>query len=218
MAFQSLVSASRQFFPKLQIKYKDQSLLMKIMSIFLFFNPNFMTKDTTTVGYTIYFPSEKFVKCHPASCEVILLHELVHLYDQKRVGTLTFIISYLFPQIMVPICLLLFWLVSWKIMLPLTILFLAPMPAVFRTYWEKRAYLSSIYILKLMGDKLHFNPHLKEQENVFLEHFHGSSYYFMWPFHDINKRFDEAIEMAKLGKRPFEDPVFNILEHLAAKV
>lgn len=217
MSFQNLVIAAREYFPNLQIKYKNESWLMRLISKLFFFSPGFMTEYTTTIGDTIYFPSEKFIKLHPVSSSVVLLHELVHLHDQKKIGKIPFVVSYLFPQILVPICVLLLLLISWKIMLPLAVLLSAPIPALFRTYWEKRAYLSSFYVLQLLGNKLEFNPHLKSQETVFLKYFHGSSYYYMWPFKDINKQFDAALELAKEGKRPFKDPVFDMIEDLVDK-
>lgn len=218
MSFEELVTASKKYFPKLQIKYKDESFLMRFISKFLVFNRGFMTSYTTTVGDTIYFPSSKFVKSHPISSSVVLLHELVHLHDQKKVTKPLFALSYLFPQILVPICFLLCALVSWKIMLPLSLLCMAPVPAIFRMYWEKRAYISSFYVLQVLGKRLKFNPHLRTQENVFLRYFHGSSYYYMWPFHDIDNQFDKARESAVAGVRPFEDPVFDMLDDLSAKV
>src|SRR5271169_3622060 len=102
MSFQELVTASKKYFPKLQIKYKDESWGMRLISKLLIFNHGFMTHYTTTVGDTIYFPSERFVKCHPISSSVVLLHELVHLHDQKRIGKIPFALTYLFPQILVP--------------------------------------------------------------------------------------------------------------------
>jgi hypothetical protein len=196
MTFQNLVVASKEYFPKLQIKYKNQSWLMKLMGKALFFDPKFMTQYSTTICDTVYFPSEKFTKAHPVSSSVVLLHELVHINDQKKVGKIFFLFSYLLPQILVPICLLLLLVLSWKIVLPLALLFCAPIPAFFRMYWEKSAYLSSFYVLQLLGNKLHFDPHLKAQEDIFLKHFHNSSYYYMWPFHDINKQFDKAMKLA----------------------
>lgn len=218
MSFQELVTASKKYFPKLQIKYKDQSWLMRLISKLLIFNNGFMTRYTTVVGDTIYFPSEKFVKYHPVSSSVVLLHELVHLHDQKRVGKIPFAFTYLFPQVLVPICFLLFALISWKVMLPLTLLCMMPIPAFFRMYWEKRAYLSSFYVLQNIGNRMKFNPHLKTQENIFLKYFHGSSYYYMWPFRDIDRKFNQARESAVVGQRPFEDPVFDMLDDLASKV
>lgn len=218
MPFQDVVAASKKYFPNLQIAYKDESLLMKILSILLFFNRGFMTQYTTTIGSTIYFPSQNFVKLHPVSSSVVLLHELVHLHDQEKITKPLFSISYLFPQIMIPIFFLLLLVVSWKIMLPLIILFAFPLPAFFRTHWEKRAYLSSFYVLQALGKRLNFDPHLQDQESVFLNYFHGPSYYYMWPFHNIDKEFDAAKEAAASGKRPFEDSLFDMLDDLSSKV
>ena len=217
MSFQELVHISQKYFPNLQIKYKNQSRLMKLLGI-LFFRPSFMTSYATTIGYTIYFPDEKFIKTCPISSSVILMHELVHFYDQKRIGNLLFAFSYLFPQILIPLIGLLTFFVTWKITIPLMLFFSLPIPAIFRMYWEKRAYLSSLYVMKLLGKKLNFNPHLKTQERLFLKCFHGPSYYFMWPFDDINKEFDQFIDPNIAIERPFVDPVFDMLEELVAKV
>lgn len=214
MSFQTLTVAARQHFPDLQIKYKDSSPLMKFMSWLLFFNSGFMTQYTTTIGSSIYFPSEKFVTLHPVSSSVVLMHELVHLYDQKRVSKLGFIISYLFPQILAPLCLLLCLLISWKIMLPLTLLCLAPTPAFFRTYWEKRAYLSSFYVIQLLSNKMKFDPHLQVQENFFLQYLYNGDYY-MFPIHSLRKSFDDAIKRVEGGQRPYDDKFFDILDDLA---
>lgn len=218
MSFQELIIAAKKYFPDLRIKYKDQSPLMWLMSKLLVFNRGFMTRHTTTINNFIYFPSEKFVKCHPISASVVLLHELVHLYDRRRVGKLFFSISYLFPQVLLPICSILFIFISWKIILPITLLCMLPIPAIFRMHWEKRAYLSSFYVLHKLGIKMGFDPHLKNQENIFLNCFHGLWYYGMWPFHDIDKLFDDARRAADADQRPFQDPIFDILDDLVSKI
>lgn len=218
MSFQELSTAAQKYFPALQIKYKSQSWLMRLLGKILFFNPAFMTSYTTTIGHTIYYPDQKFIKTRSISSSIILLHELVHFYDQKRVGKLTFAFSYLFPQILVPVFGLLTLIITWKIMLPLMLFCALPIPAIFRMYWERRAYLSSLYVMQLLGKRLHFNPHLKTQEKQFIECFHGSSYYFMWPFHDINEEFDQVVDKTRIAQRPFNDPVFDMLEELVTKV
>lgn len=219
MSFQNLVTAAQEYFPKLKIKYKNHSWFMKLLSVVFFFSPGFMTRYTTTIGNTVYFPSKEFVQKHEVSSCIIVLHELVHLYDQKIMSKSLFLFTYLFPQILSPICLLLIFLLTWKIMLPLAIIFALPIPAVFRMYWEKRAYFSSFYVLQLLASKLKFNPHLKAQEHIFLRYFHDSSYYFMWPFKKaIRGQFDQALQLSKEGKRPYEDPVFDILDDLINKV
>lgn len=219
MSFQDLSIAAKTYFPKLKIKYKDESWFMKLLGKLLFFNKSFMTSYTTTIGDTIYFPNQKFVKLRPVSAASILLHELVHLYDQKKLTKPIFIFSYLFPQIMVPICLLLFFIITWKIMLPLTLLFLLPIPAIFRMHWEKRAYISSFYTIQALSLKLKFNPSLESQQQVFLDNFKDSSYYFMWPFKNLNKEFEQAITKVQAGQKPFDDSnLFNMIDDLVSKV
>ena len=216
MSFQELVVAAQKHFPDLKIKYKDQSWFMKFLGFLLFFNKGFMTNYTTTIGSTVYFPSESFVKVRPVSASVVLLHELVHIKDGHKYSKPLFGFLYLTPQILSLLCLPLF-LVSWKIALPLVLLFAAPIPSPFRMYFEKRAYLTSLYAINALGTKLNFKPMLASQEQTFVGQFKDGSYYFMWPFTNLQKDFDDAVSKVKAGQRPFEDPVFDILDDLITK-
>lgn len=212
MSFQTLVQSSQTHFPKLKIKYKDESLLMKIIGKIMFFNKSFMTSFTTTLGSTIYYPNSNFVKARPISSSVILLHELVHIHDSNKFTVPLFSLLYACPQVLV----LLFFpllFVSWKIAL-CTLLFAAPIPAYFRMYFEKRAYFTSLYALSQLGKKLNFEPSLDRQRADFVSQFKTSSYYWMWPFGNLDKQFDDAITKIRNNERPFEDPVFNILDNL----
>src|SRR5258708_39606218 len=125
MSFQDLVKNAQRYFPSLQIKYKNQSSFMKFLGALMFFNKGFMTSYTTTIGSTIYAPTEKFFQLHPVSGAVVFMHELVHLYDQKRIGKLWFQFTYALPQILALPALLLF-LISWKIALPVILFLLLP--------------------------------------------------------------------------------------------
>lgn len=216
MSFQNLVQTTQKYFPQLQIKYKTDSTLMSLLGKLMFFNPSFMTSYTTTVGTDVYYPNQPFVKTRPISAAIILLHEIVHMYDSKRLSKFWFGFSYLLPQILVLLFIPLIF-ISWKIALPFLI-FAAPLPAFFRMYYEKRAYLSSLYIMNILGKRLNFDPMLDKQKVYFEEQFTGSIYYFMWPFAGLKKDFDEAVEKIKAGQRPYEDPVFDILDELATQV
>jgi hypothetical protein len=218
MAFQDLVTGAQKYFPDLQIKYKDQSPFMKALGTILFFNPGFMKSFTTTVGETVYFPSEPFVKVRPISSSVVLMHEFVHMNDEKKLSKPVFSLSYLFPQILLPIFLVMLFFVTWKIMLPLILLSLLPIPAYFRMNYEKRAYISSLYTLYKLGQLKSFDPKLDAQAASFVQYFKDGSYYFMWPFGNVQKEFDDALVLVKAGKRPYEDPVFDILDDLITKV
>jgi hypothetical protein len=216
MLFNNLVTASKQHFPYLKIKYKNKSILMKLLSFLFFFNKKFMTECLTTIGYTIYLPSEHYMKIKPVSGSVIFMHELVHLYDKRKLGIL-FTLGYMLPQILIIPSLLLF-LISWKIAIPVIIILLTPLvPAYFRMIFEKRAYLSSIYVIQKLSIKLNFNPHLPSQIEHFLSQFNNSYYYWMWHF-NLEDEFEKAMREVENNKKPYNDEIFVLLDDLMAKM
>jgi hypothetical protein len=214
---QSLISAANVYFPDLKVKYKDSSNFMKLLSYILFFNKRFMTSYTTTIGSTVYFPNEKFIKSRPTSSATIFLHELVHIYDAKRFNVLLYSFLYLFPISLLLVALPLF-IVSWKIALVLTIISLTPLPSYFRMYFERRAYMVSLYAIQKLSEKMNFKPYLDKSKDSFISEFKSSSYYFMWVFPSINTRFNEAVIKIQSGKRPYEDPIFDIIDNLLDKI
>jgi hypothetical protein len=217
MSFQDLVTAAQQYFPDLQIKYKNQSLFMKILGMILFFNPTFMTSYITTIGSTVYFPNTDEINNRPNSAAIVLLHELVHIHDSKKWGRLLFSFLYLTPQVFLLLAIPAL-LIIWKIALVLFLLFALPFPSYFRMLFEKRAYLTSLYVLNAYGKKQNFPPLLASQKDIWIKHFKDSSYYFMWTFSNIDKDFDAAVVKIQAGQRPFEDPVFDIIDNLIAVI
>ncbi len=213
MSFQDIVEAAQVHFPKLQIKYKDESLLMKIIGKIWFFNKSFMTDYTTTVGSTVYFPSQSFIKIRPISSSVVLMHELVHIHDEKKFTSPLFSFLYACPQILALLALPALFFFGWKFAL-LFLLLGAPFPSYFRMYFERRAYFTSLYVLNVLGGKMSFNPALDRQKDGFVKQFKTSDYYFMWPFKSVDKSFDEALAKIRSGEKPFIDPVFTILDDL----
>lgn len=213
MSLTDLAQASKIYFPNLKIAYKNQSLFMRILGTIMFFNKEFMNSYTTTIGSTIYFPSQLFIKMRPTSSAVVILHELVHLHDATKISQLLFGFLYLFPQsLLIFILPLLF--ISWKIAL-LFLIFALPIPAYFRAYFERRAYKASLYVLNALAIKQNIKPMLEVQKENFINQFNGSYYYYMFPFTNyIRKDFDQALVKIKSGMRPFEDPVFDILDDL----
>lgn len=177
MAFNDLVTKAQTYFPNLQIKYKDQSTFMKFLGTLMFFNPGFKTQFITTIGNTIYWPNEQFVQDNPRAVSEIFIHECTHMYDEKRVGSAPFTLGYLFPQLLALPMLFLLFVLSWKIVVPLALLCLAPWPAPFRALFERRAYFTSM----LVGYKL-YNWDPVASAPHYAENFKNSSYYFMMPF------------------------------------
>lgn len=219
MAFQDLIKAAQIYFPSLQVKYKNQSGFMKFLSKLLFFTPGFMTDYTTTLGTTIYAPNPQFFTLHPVSSSVVLLHEFVHMHDQKVVSQLAFQIAYLLPQILIlPALLLFLW--HWWIAIPAILLLALPLPAFFRMNSERRAYISSIYTIQKLSQLKNFDPRLANQRDAFISYFISSNYYWMWPFknHLLND-FNQAIQDVQAGKRPYQDDqLFDMLDDLVTKV
>ena len=161
MSFNDLTQAAQQYFPKLQVKYKDQSSLMKFLGTLLFFRKSFMTDCTSIVGSTIYIPNHHFVKLRPISAAVVFLHELVHLNT----------------------C-------------------------------EKKACLSSLYVIWKLSERIRFKPHLEIETKRFIKQLHKP-----WlPTTLLEKQFEVAIHKIKQGERPYQDPVFDILDDLITKV
>lgn len=217
MSFQDLVTSAKKYFPDLDIQYKDQSKFMKLLGTILFFTPSFMTSYTTTIGSTVYFPTETFTKLRPISGAVVLLHELVHIDDAHKISKPLFGFLYLSPQILFLLCLPLF-LLTWKIALPLMLLFASPIPSFFRMYFEKRAYMTSLYSLNALGKRMNFDPKLDSQKDFFLTQFKTSAYYFMWPFSNLDTEFSQAVDKIKARQRPFDDKVFDTLDQLILTV
>jgi len=145
MTFQDIVQTAQQSFPNIKVAYKDQSIFMKILGKLMFFNPSFMTNYITTIGSTIYYPSEAYIAEDEFSNSIIFMHELMHISDSKKYSKILFSISYLFPQILLILFLPLF-LINWKIALPLVIFSALPLPAYFRMWFERRGYFVSAYV------------------------------------------------------------------------
>lgn len=106
-ALESLELAIRQHVPEFEVRYKDESTLMKGMGhLSRVFNPRFMADFTTTWGSKVYFPSRAFYTANSLASFVTLAHEFVHLWDGKEQG-LKFQVRYALPQALALIPLLL---------------------------------------------------------------------------------------------------------------
>ena len=144
------------------------------------------------------------------------MHELTHIYDNEKVGKIIFNFLYFFPQSLFLPILLLFFLLSWKIVLPILLLSLLPFPAYFRMRYEKRAFIASLYCMYVLNNKHNHRIDIRAQNDFFILQFKSSYYYFMWPF-DIVIDFNKAMEKISKGERPYQDKVFDILDDILTK-
>lgn len=133
--------------------YKDQSWFMRILGWILFFNPAFMTRYTTTIGKTVYFPNRETVEQNPRRYALVLAHELQHVADQRDQGTFAFVTKYLEPQWwvvagLVPLCVP---QAPWWLALP-SLVALLPVGSTGRTELELRGYGMTIAMMVWMGD------------------------------------------------------------------
>jgi hypothetical protein len=152
---------------------------MKFLSYILFFVPDFMTRFTTTIGSTIYFPNEEALKDEGKI--VTLAHEVRHIHDSQL--DKLYNLKYLFPQVF-SILFFTLSLVSLWFLIPSFIL-LAPLPAYWRMKLELRGYATSLFVLNLMLKEK--EEHLENRLKILLDradkingNFTGPSYYFMW--------------------------------------
>jgi hypothetical protein len=175
----------------LDIKFKDKSLLMRALGKALFFNPNFMTNYTTVIGKTVYFPSQKNMESRGELAAVTIAHELVHIADAKEAGMALFTYNYLFPQVIALFSL--FVIFSSQLWL-LALLFLLPLPAPLRTYYELRGYaVTDAVYYKLTGKFTDIDWLVKQ--------FTSPSYFFMCPFEGyVRTKIQENRELIVAGK------------------
>jgi hypothetical protein len=93
----------RKVVPKFKLAYKDESKLMKLLGFFaVLFNPDFMTRYTTTLNTTVYFPSKSYYEAQPKSSLTVLAHEMVHMLDNKKYP-IWYQFTYAFPQVIAPL-------------------------------------------------------------------------------------------------------------------
>lgn len=191
--------------PEYKVKFKNESLLMKLLGKIFFFNKDFMTNYTTTIGSTIYFPSRQWLKLRQVSAKVVVLHELIHILDSAKYSQLLFSLMYLFPQCLALLAIpAAFFIGLWSL---LFLAFLAPLPAYFRMSLELRAYTFSLYVMHRFNFKHGYNIRLETHARHYVDQFSTSYYYFMWPINKagIEAHFTDAIARFKNGEKPFYD-------------
>lgn len=185
--------------PGFKVDFKDESTLMKLIGMILFFNKAFMTGFITTIGYTVYWPDRESLEKRGDNAMSTLAHEYRHAKDAEKYTRPLFGFLYLLPQLLaapgilsalIMIPLLIFSVISWSWwMLPLMLsaLLVAPLPAYFRMKFEVNGYMMSLFmlneLLKEDGiDKDNRKIRLAIRANDINKNFTGPNYYFMWPF------------------------------------
>ncbi|MFA5132595.1 MAG: hypothetical protein WC444_04735 [Candidatus Paceibacterota bacterium] len=165
----------------IQIKYKDESIFMKFLGLILFFNKNFASWYTTTIGNTIYFPTRKWVQEWEDRAVRVCWHELVHVLDRKMLNDrfpFFYELIYLFPQCLAVLSVfsLLSFFSLWFLFALVFLIFLAPIPSCGRAWLETRAYAMNMYISYLkMGEGYNAEQHVQ----VFEPEFMSVNYYYM---------------------------------------
>ena len=160
-----------------EIKSKDKSPLMQLLSGFLFFNDRFLTNYTTTFYPKIYVPELPFKPNNHLGAISTLAHEYVHLSDRKKMG-LVFNFLYLSPQILAILGVLGFILGPWYF---LFLLFILPWPSPGRTWAELRGYRMTLAIRYWLAPYSDIDFLI----NKCVYQFISSSYYWMMPFKSL---------------------------------
>jgi len=199
--------------PSFEVRFKDESMFMKILSKILFFNKNFMTSVTTTIGTKVYWASRERYEAKPGASFRTLAHEFVHIVDFIK-RPVRFVLGYLFPQIFALLALfaVLAFISPWFLLFLLALLFLAPLPAPFRKTAEMRGYGMSVKTLNWLYGYLVST----EEAARYVKYFTGPSYYFMWPFKEsATKEFSQWVD--PLNNECLREPVYKDVYDIITK-
>jgi hypothetical protein len=176
-SFEETIEVIKAQFPEFKLVPKDTSNFMKFLSfcsLVLSFGKNktFMSDFTTTIGYTVYTPSNWENKPESSKVEVIR-HEAVHMSQIRKYSFFGFYFLYLF--------------------IPLPILF-----AWYRFKFEREAYAESIKCLI----EYHGNSILTDKFRLFfVDHFVNSSYFWAWILRkQVEEWYDTTIKNLNNGE------------------
>lgn len=168
---------------KIKFKTKNnrpQGWLNRLISVVLFFNKDYLTRYTTVIGNTIWFPSEENYKelyeKRPASLLATLLHESRHLEQVKEKGWLRHVVSYMLPQILA-LGAFLAPLSPWFLV---SLVFLLPLPSPYRVWAEKEGY-------RITTAVLYWTSGYPPNTYSFAKQFAGQNYYYMAPWWHVEK-------------------------------
>lgn len=188
--------------PKFKIVDKKRSKFMKFINIFVkLFNPDFLNRFITTIGYTVYWPKPPKDYDDPDDFYV-LWHEAIHACQAKRWTRIGFGFLYLFPQslsVFALLAVLAIWFSGWWLLALTMLISLAPWPAPLRVYWELQAKRADIHVHRVLDHDL--EDWIIEQSS---ENFCGWNYYKMsW---NKKKTLKEIMYLVQYWK--FHKPIF----------
>jgi hypothetical protein len=212
--FDDTLANAQKLIPNLQVKYKDQSTFMKILGVLMFFTPGFMTDYITSIGSTLYYPSEAYIQNDPIDNTVVLLHEIIHIEDEKNDNSILFGFLYLLPQLLTLLFIPLLFIVGWKFAL-IAFVFALPLPAYFRMQDEKKAYTIALYTMYKLNAKLNIKIDISQWATFYALQFKNSAYYFMWPFSGMLTYFTNVAEQIQAGQKPeYDISVYNLVDQI----
>lgn len=93
--YETVLADTQREFPEFKVVRKADSGFMKLLSGLLFFTSGFMVHFVTTIGSTMWTPSEWDTWDDTVQAE-ILRHERIHLRQQKRLTMPLYVFLYLF--------------------------------------------------------------------------------------------------------------------------
>lgn len=200
----------------IEVKFKDESKLMKILGWVLFFNSNFSKNFVTTIGSTVYYPSRDWIKNHHDASIKLLAHELVHIKDNKKFSFL-FGFLYLFPLSLLPLSFSCYLFMPFWAAALISLFCLLPFPAPWRMHFELKAYKMSLFVNDLFLREKGLSStdryiELCDQAREMNKYFTGPFYYFMWPFGVKKKLKDEAYLIINSSTLESSDIYFEVKE------
>lgn len=196
----SLTTRALAEYPDFRIAYKAEVWWMRVLAVLLFFNKTFATDYVTTIGSTVYYPSQAFVQADPDRAARILAHELVHIADEKRLGKLVYRAMYLLPQalaLLAPLALLAFWHTDFLAFL-LFLVALVPWPSPGRTWIERRGSTMDLAVVYWLTAGT--RPSLAEDLPSMRARFNGPNYFWMsWITANTDAWFSNIVVMLRSG-------------------
>lgn len=195
----------------IRLAVKEESLMMRLFALILFFNPRFLDGYITTFGEKVYYPRHMLDDDHIVI--TTLPHEMVHIHDSRMNGVI-YILSYLSPQIFALFSVMACFSVwnGYNMLWLLSLLFLLPVPSHGRANIEIRGFAMSMAVWYWMH-----NDQRSEPPDYIIDQFTGRWYYWMWPFRqDIEEKLMEWLDHIHrdelYGRLPFAGEIKRIIK------